>query len=424
MDPEKIEPENYFTIEKEKLNKGQHHLTIKDLFRLSLRVFKTNPTRTILTIMGISLGVGTVLFLISLGYGLQYILIGKLAATEDSLVTLDTYYPSESSLNITYDDIEKISKLDGVAEMNPVAEFTGEITGDDYSGFVIVKIVDDSYFRLSGTSLDIGSVFKESEKKIVISGTALSLISMDANESAINKNIKLRVFYPNGNENNLETQIIEIPENISISGIIKEEYQQPFILIPSSLINQKPPYYQRVLVKAEDVNTVEPLRDKLVDMGFLISARIDLVNQTKRIMSIITIILGVFGITALVVSAIGMFNTMIIGFLERIFEVGIMKAVGATSRDIRNLFLTESLLIGILGGGIGILIGVGAGDIFNLGLNILAKSLGGKSIDLFIRPWWFLALIMGVSSLIGIFSGFWPARKASMLSPREAFTKK
>lgn len=424
MDPDKTKPENYFSVEKGQLIKESHHLSIQDLFALSLRVFRTNPARTILTILGISLGVGTVLFLISLGYGLQYILIGKLAATEDSLVTLDTYYPTESNLNITYQDIDKISKLEGVKEISPVAEFTGEITYDQYSGFVTVKIIDSSYFRLSGSAPDFGAPFRENEKKIVISSTALSLLNLPDNETSLDKEFSFKIFYPKSAEDSLETEIIEIPGALPLSGINKEEFQQPFVLIPSSLVAKNPPYFQRLLVKADGVENVEPLRDKLVDMGFLISAKIDLVNQTKKIMSVITIILGIFGITALLVSAIGMFNTMIIGFLERIFEVGIMKAVGATSRDIRNLFLMESLIMGVLGGLGGILVGVGAGEIFNLGLNILAKSLGGKAISLFIRPWWFLALIMGVSSLIGILSGFWPARRASMLSPREAFTKK
>ncbi|MBU2109906.1 ABC transporter permease, partial [Patescibacteria group bacterium] len=345
-------------------------------------------------------------------------------ATEDSLVTLDTYYPTESNLNISYQDIDKISKLEGVKEISPVAEFTGEITHGEYSGFVTVKIIDSSYFRLSGSAPDFGEPFRENEKKVVISSTALSLLNLPDNETSLDKEFSFKIFYPKSAGDSLETEIIEIPGALPISGISKEEFQQPFVLIPSSLIGKNPPYFQRLLVKADSVESVEPLRDKLVDMGFLISAKIDLVNQTKKIMSVITIILGVFGITALVVSAIGMFNTMIIGFLERIFEVGIMKAVGATSRDIRNLFLMESLMMGVLGGGLGILIGVGAGEIFNLGLNILAKSLGGKAISLFIRPWWFLALIMGVSSLIGIMSGFWPARRASRLSPREAFTKK
>jgi ABC-type antimicrobial peptide transport system permease subunit len=424
MDPDKTKPENYFFVEKGRLDKESHHLSLRDLFVLSLRVFRTNPARTILTILGISLGIGTVLFLISLGYGLQYILIGKLAATEDSLVTLDTYYPTESNLNITYQDIDKISKLEAVKEISPVAEFTGEIAHGEYSGFVTVKIIDSSYFRLSGSAPDFGAPFRENEKKIVISSTALSLLNLPDNETSLDKKFSFKIFYPKSAEDSSETEIIEIPDALPVSGIYKEEFQQPFVLIPSSSVGKNPPYFQRLLVKADSVEAVEPLRDKLVNMGFLISAKIDLVNQTKKIMSVITIILGIFGITALVVSAIGMFNTMIIGFLERIFEVGIMKAVGATSRDIRNLFLMESLIMGILGGGIGILIGIGAGEIFNLGLNILAKSLGGKAINLFIRPWWFLVLIMGVSSLIGILSGFWPARRASRLSPREAFIKK
>lgn len=426
MDPEKIKPENYYSVEKPaQVQTDSHHLKIRDLFSLSLRVFKTRPMRTILTILGISLGVGTVLFLISLGYGLQYVLLGKLAATEESLVTLDVYYPSESNLYISRDDLAKMSELKGAEKISPVAEFTAEITKGEYSGFITAKIIDNNYFRLSGSKPDLGHEFKEANKKeIIVSGSALTLLNLKDTEEILGDKINLKIFYPVSAENELETKIIDVSGELSIAGVIKEEYQQPFVLISSSLIPQEPPYYQRTLIKAADVETVEPLRDQLVDMGFLYSARIDLVNQTKKIMNIITTILGIFGITALLVSAIGMFNTMVIGFLERIFEVGIMKAVGATSRDIRNLFLMESLIIGMLGGLCGIIIGVGAGELFNLGLNILAKSLGGQSLDLFIRPWWFITLIIIISSLIGLFSGFWPARRAAKLSPKEAFTKK
>jgi putative ABC transport system permease protein len=119
-----------------------------------------------------------------------------------------------------------------------------------------------------------------------------------------------------------------------------------------------------------------------------------------------------------------MFNTMVIGFLERTFEIGIMKSLGSTSSNIRNIFLMESWIMGFWGGIGGIILGVGAGEIVNLGLNILAQELGGKPIDLFIYPWQFLVLIIVVASFVGILSGFWPARRAARLSPKEAFMRK
>jgi putative ABC transport system permease protein len=156
-------------------------------------------------------------------------------------------------------------------------------------------------------------------------------------------------------------------------------------------------------------------------MGLLISAKLDLVRQAKQIMTIITLVLGVFGVTALLVAGIGMFNVMLTSFLEKIFEVGIMKSLGATGKDVRNLFLMESFLMSIIGGVGGIFLGFLGGQVINLGLNILAKRLGGESINLFIFPWHFAILTLIISVVVGILSGYWPARRASKLSPREAF---
>lgn len=395
-----------------------HRLRFRDLFRLSLRVFKVRPLRTSLTIMGISLGIGTVLFLVSLGYGLQYVLIGKLAATEDSLITLEAFYPQESGLNITKSNIGEIISLGEASETSPVAEFSGEAQTDSVSGFLFVRVVKPNYFRLSGTKPDKGSIFLQEEKSAVVSSNTLKLFNLDEN-SALDKKISVKVFYPTDKE--FEVKISEIPYPLAIKGIVSDELQPPFVMIPADAVLEEPPFYQKILVKAKDINSVELLRDRLIEKGFLISARIDLVNQAKKIMTIITAVLGIFGVTALVVSAIGMFNTMVIGFLERIFEVGIMKSLGASTKDIRNLFLMESFIMGVSGGIGGILIGVLGGEAFNLGLNILAKQLGGQGIDLFIYPWQFIIFIFSISALVGIVSGFWPARRASHLSPKQAF---
>jgi ABC-type antimicrobial peptide transport system permease subunit len=182
--------------------------------------------------------------------------------------------------------------------------------------------------------------------------------------------------------------------------------------------------FKTLYIKAKDVNFVAPLKDLLIEKGFLISARLDLVNQAQKILNIITIVLGVFGVAALTVSAVGMFNTMIVSFMERTYEVGVMKSLGAMDSDVRNLFLMESLIMGVAGGVSGILLGMGAGAIFNFILNLVAKRFGGKPFSLFITPMWFILLVIGSSAMIGLISGFWPARRASGLSPKEAFLRK
>src|SRR3989344_8017659 len=120
--------------EKLKVDTG-HKLSVWDLLKLSLRVFRTKPARTILTILGMSVGIGTVVFLVSLGYGLQYILIGRLITSEDSLMTLDASYPSESGKTIDLAKMEEIKLNSEVDSISPVAEFPGELSvGGDAPG--------------------------------------------------------------------------------------------------------------------------------------------------------------------------------------------------------------------------------------------------------------------------------------------------
>ncbi|OGM90833.1 hypothetical protein A2999_02175 [Candidatus Wolfebacteria bacterium RIFCSPLOWO2_01_FULL_38_11] len=404
-----------------------HRLSFKDLLKLSLRIFRTKPLRSFLTIFGMSFGIGTVLFLISLGYGLQYILIGKLVSTEDSLITMEALYPSETELNITQEDIKNISAMPEVAEISPIAEFTAETTNEDSTSLIIVKIIKPNYFRLSGQLPDMGFSFLESEPATVISNataqiTGLAKSTSTIEQDALYKQLSFKIFYQS--ETTLSVEETQTKQPLGIKGIIINDLEPPFALIPAEFIEKEPPFYRKILVKAKDIDTVESLRDQLIEKGFLISARIDLVNQATKVMRIITTVLGVFGVTALIVAAVGMFNTMVVSFLERIFEVGIIKSIGATDSDVKNLFLMESSVMGFLGGVGGVILGMSVGETANFFLSLLAKRLGGKPFDLFITPLWFIILIIASSTIIGLIAGFWPARKASFLSPKEAFIRK
>lgn len=398
-------------------------LKITELLSLSLRTFRTKPQRAFLTIMGMSVGIATVLLLVSLGYGLQYILIGKLMTTEDSLVTMEISYPSESNILIKNSTLDNIRTYEDVTEVSPVAEFPGEISENGNSGLLVdVRIVEPAYFRLSGLLPTIGSIPTAEDPGLVASSQTLIPLGINAEDASLNKFLDFKVFYQDDKNNTFEEAVSN--SSINIKGIINDESMAPTAIIFAKSLSKEPPFYSKALVKAKDVEVLEKLRDKLLGEGFLVSARIDLVTQARKFTNIVTIILGVFGVTALVVSAIGMFNTMLVGFLERIYEVGILKSLGATDGDVRNLFLVEASIMGLLGGVGGIILGVGGGKVLNLILSILATRFGGDSIKLFLSPGWFIFLILVFSVVIGFISGWWPAHRAAGLSPKEAFTKK
>lgn len=398
-------------------------LSLIDLIKLSLRIFKTKPTRMFLTILGMAIGISTVVFLVSFGYGLQYILIGKMVTTEDSLVTLSATYPVESGLGIDQNKINEIKSMPDVSEVSPIAEFSGELKFASSTGLLpIIRVVDpSSVFRLLGSNPDIGRHLEVNKDEIVLSGQALQLMGMPIDKTVLGKTTRIKIHSINLDGS---TQDTTIDKDLAIVGVISDEQQPPLAIISNTEINTPIAIFKELLVKAKDINTVTVMRDILEKQGFLISARIDLVNQAKKITNIITTTLAVFGVTALTVSAIGMFNTMLISFIERTYEVGVMKAIGATDSNVRDLFIMESAVIGTLGGGGGIVIGVALGKIINFGLNVLATHLGGKTFDLFILPVWFGMAVLILSVVIGIIAGFWPAYRASKISPRSAFIKK
>ncbi|MFZ3044069.1 MAG: FtsX-like permease family protein [Minisyncoccia bacterium] len=392
-----------------------------DLVRLSLRIFRTKPTRTFLTILGMSVGISAVVFLVSLGYGLQYILIGKLVTSQDSLITLAASYPTESGLSISSSTIAQIKTLPNAIETSPVAEFSGVLTIANSTGLVpIIRVADPNVFRLSGTSPDIGEALRPGQNDIVLSAQALQLMNQPV-DGTVGQKVHIDIYLPNPDGTVTD---VSIPTVFSVVGVISDVQQPPIAIVPTSGIPVPIASFREVFVKAKDAESLVVLRDTLAQQGFIISANIDLVTQAQKITNVITIILAVFGITALVVSAIGMFNTMLIGFIERTYEVGVMKSIGATDATVRNLFLMESAVIGVLGGGGGILIGLSMGKLTNFVLNFISAQVGGKSFELFILPFWFGAFVFAVSVGIGVVAGFLPALRAAKLSPREAFTKK
>jgi ABC-type antimicrobial peptide transport system permease subunit len=404
----------------------RHRLLLSEMFRLSLRNFRVKPVRAILTILGMSIGFGVVLFLVSLGYGLQYILIGNLVTTEDSLVTMQANYPSEANLIFYSKEVSDIAALPNVAEVLPIANFSegeaSQTSTSSQTALVSMDIVEPAYFRLTGTAITYGTTFSTSSPGAVVTSQTLTLMNLSTTTAALGTLMNLSVVYEDDLHGTSTTAKGLQP--IPIVGIIEDDTQAPLIILSPEQLSNQPPFYQSVLVKAKSIDSVEAVRTELTDKGLIVIARVDLVNQARQITNIITLVLGVFGITALVVSAIGMFNTMIVSFMERTYEVGVLKSLGATDTDVRNLFLLEAAVYGFMGGASGVTLGFLAGQGVNLGLNILAKHLGGKGFTLFITPLWFIALTIGLAILIGLISGFWPAYRASRLSAKEAFLQR
>ena len=397
-------------------------MRFSDTFALSTRMFKTRPLRTLLTVLGVGVGIGTVLFLVSLGYGLQDAILSRIT-TADALLALDVNTGTSELIRLDNESLQKISQIEHVEEVSPVITASTQISMGELTGDGIMYAVNPSYFRLSGIKPEKGELFTN-EKDLLISTAAAQILNLDM-ENGIGKEINLTFFISKLNEQGVEEiKIIEQVEPYKIVGIIRDDTESLVFISTSNITNAGIDNYLETKVKVSDSAYVAEVRNKIMEMGFFVSALADTIDQAKKIFKIVQVVLGLFGLVALIVSAIGMFNTMTVMLLERTNEIGIMRSIGVSKGDIKKLFLFESMLMGFLGGIGGLILGILGGEIANFAMNILAKNFGGQSVDLFSTPLWFLTVIMVSSTFIGFLTGVFPARRAGKLNPLDALKYK
>lgn len=397
---------------------------IADTLKLSLRNFKTRKMRTLLTIMGISVGIGAILFLVSLGYGLQNVVLQRIA-TSDALLSLEIQSKSEN-LPLNKEAVDKISKINSIQEVSPLATFLGQASLGDLSGDIAINGINPSFFRLSGIKVKNGSIMSEGvDNEAVISTAGMRLFNAKDVAEIIGKEMELTIFVPKKvDEENTEVEIVKKEQKFKIVGVLEDDSSN-FVFIPyQSISDLNITSLNQIKVKVSESKALESVRSDIIQLGFSVAAISDVIDQASKIFSIVQIVLALFGVIALIVSAIGMFNTMTIALLERTQEIGIMKALGATQRDVWQMFLFESVLMGFLGGIGGLGVGFLGGKLFNYGINTLASHFGGESLNVFQSPMWFIVVIVGTSAIVGLFTGLYPARRAGRLNPLVALRYK
>ena len=407
-----------------------------DLFKLATRMFKARTSRTLLTVLGMSIGIGAILFLVSLGYGLQKTLLEKIT-TSDSLVTLDVSEAKSGAVTIDKDMLDKIGALPGVEDVSPAFQITAQGHLEDLSADLAVIGAKPSFMKLGGYKASIGTLITDDNAEgIVISSAVAQVFNQDVND-IINKEISFSFFVPKNNQTVASGEESQIQEESQASTTDKVESDKTYKIVgvvdsqdnvvyinSASLDNLNINQYNQLKVKTHSTSEMAIIRDTILGYGLLVSSLSDTVDQANQIFSIVQIVLMLFGIIALVVSAIGMFNTMTITLLERTEEIGIMKSIGASDISISMMFFMESAIMGFLGGCAGITIGWLGGLGFNAIINFIAARFGGESVSLFYSPMWFVLSILAFSAIVGFLTGFVPARRASKIDPLDALRYK
>lgn len=397
-------------------------MRVQDLAQLSTRMFKTNPLRTWLTILGMGVGTGAVVVLVGLGFGLQQIILEQIVFGE-SLLSLGVSSTGAQTLQLDDATVRQFRDNEMVLDAAPLARFPALITYKGLTGNVFVQGAEPSYLRYAGVSPTTGDLFTEEtvdNNTIMLSPAVLQLFGVSEPEEFIGEKVQFRLLVPVelGSEEIIE---VVIDKEYTVTGITNDQgVLNAMMWLPELRNYVEIEQYERIQVRVMDNASLPIVEGQLIEAGYRVTALSKTVEQASKIFQGIQVTLAIFGGVALLVSAIGMFNTMTVTLLERTKEIGIMRTIGASPNDVKYLFVSESIVVGFMGGVTGIAMGVAFGLSINMLLNVVAGQFGGQAVNLFSFPLNFLLFILIFSSVVGYLTGIFPARRASTLNPLDA----
>jgi len=220
----------------------------------------------------------------------------------------------------------------------------------------------------------------------------------------------------NENEANLESSKVEY----KIVGVTVDDkspiFYVPFLDLRGLGINN----YSQIKVVVDNPVSLPNARKQIEAMGYMTRSVADTVAQINSLFATLRTMLALLGFMALSVAALGMFNTLTVSLMERTREVGLMKAMGMKSSEIRDLFMAESLIMGLCGGVCGLIVGFLMGKILSLSFSVVSISKGFGIIDVSYIPFMFLLVILILALIIGLITGIYPSRRATKISALNA----
>jgi ABC-type antimicrobial peptide transport system permease subunit len=386
-------------------------------------MFKARTMRTLLTIFGMSVGIAAIIFLVSFGYGLQQTLLQKIT-TSDALVTLDVSIgKADDTKTLNSATIESLKSLPNIVDVTPVLELASQAKFDNIRLDVQTVSSAASLPKSEGLKIEHGRFFTQDEIQNVVITTAVAKVFNLPSEEMLGKTVKLTLF-PNDASGRTNRESSFEPKNTyTVIGVVAGEENTMYLSL-DSLSGFPLTDYTKLKVKCSGTAALDNVRKAIESQGFSVSSISEVIDQANKVFRAIQIVLMVFGMIALLVSAIGMFNTMTIALLERTEEIGIMKAIGASRLSISMMFIMESTLMGLLGALGGVLLGYIEGQALNILINIIASRFGGEAVNLFYNPTWFVLTVILFGASVGLITGIFPARKAAHIDALDALRYK
>lgn len=394
-----------------------------EIFRLSFTALRANKVRSILTMLGIIIGVMSVILLISLGSGLKnyitqqfeqlgantiYIMPGRSGIEEGGF---GQGMPNFAGSKLTMEHYQELKRLGGViVDAAPSIELPASIKYGNKSRYSNVDGATENLLKINNINIGEGRGIMRADvnrsRKVAVIGPIVKEKLFDNNDP-MGKKILV---------GDRRYEVIGVTESIG-SGLFGggDPDNNVYIPITSAMDQFGLDNVQVISVKVKDKNDIDEgkalikkfMLRKLDEDDFSVVDMSSMLEAINSILGVLTITLGGIAGISLLVGGIGIMNIMLVSVTERTKEIGLRKAVGAKSSDILLQFLTEAVVLCLLGGALGITLGY-------LGSLIATKFIPA------VVPLWAVLLAFGFSATVGIVFGVAPAYKASKLDPIEA----
>jgi len=392
------------------------------ILRSALKDLLKNKMRTFLTSLGILIGVASVVLLLAFGLGLKSYIKGQFDSLGTNLIFVlpgkvfgqgGGFSAGGFGGGISFDekDYVNLKRIREAEYVVPAFTKTVKVEANGKTEYSTFYATNDEIFSARNLEIKYGLLITKTEvekrNKVIVIGPKIAEKLFGTPEGAMDNKIRIE---------GQTFKIIGVLEAKGGGGFGGPDFDS-FVYAPYKAaysINTKKIFSTLLLkAKSEDVvpmlkaRTIEVLQKRYKEDDFQVAESTEFINTISSIFAVLNSFLVAIGAISLIVGGVGIMNIMYVSVTERIKEIGIRRALGATRKDILLQFLAESVLLSLIGGLAGLVIATI--------LILLVRRFFPAAIDITS-----MLVAIGTSSFIGIFFGVFPARKAANLSPMEA----
>jgi|SRR5579875_127020 len=398
-----------------------------EIIRVSLRALARNKMRTILTMLGIIIGVGAVICTVAIGQGAAQQVQEQIQSLGDNMIFISAgsvnvggvHMGSQATKTLTAQDGEAILReVPFIKWVSPSVGYGGQLVYGGNNWFTHVNGVSPDYVKIRHWPLAAGSMFSNMD------------VDVASNVCVLGQTVVKNLFSPSEDPVGKTVRISNLP--FRVLGVLSTKGSSPFggdeddvVLAPYTTVQKKLAginWIQFMMLSADSMEDIKPAEDQITAVlrqrhhlrpneanDFIIRSPTDFTQAREHASSVMTILLASIASVSLLVGGIGIMNIMLVSVTERTREIGVRMAIGATESDVQRQFLSEAMVLSLMGGLVGIVAGL-------LGSQAVARLLQWPTL---ISPS-SIIIAAAFSGAVGIFFGYYPAKRAAHLDPIEA----